>query len=71
MAAVSKSPRFVYLGIASLHKDLSYKNPLRLPPCSYLVYLLILKRKQHPLLSPLRLPVPPSRLGWEVLGNKA
>jgi pheromone shutdown protein TraB len=34
----------VWLWIANLPKNLSFKNPLRLPSRNYLVYLLILKR---------------------------
>ena len=48
-------------------RDQRVRNPLRLPSRQYPIYLLWLIRYQAPLLSPLRLPVPPSRHFVEVL----
>ena len=44
---------------------------MRLSPLDDLVYLLRLMRNQRRILSPLRLPVPPSRHFVEVLYSKA
>jgi hypothetical protein len=69
--AVSATPPREPIFLLILMADLCLSGPLRLPSPQDTIYLLQLMSYQSPLLSPLRLPVPPSRLFVEVLDSTA